>query len=185
LSERVLGQLRTRIDAANQAIYGARAHLLTSDQVTRDSWAAYSAAALPAVGEGIVGLGYASASGETTSRNSKRECSAKAHPHIGSRERARANGCTAVTRIEPGEKNVGVLGLDIIPQLRRLAADEAMRTGTAVLSRRIRIIEGRKEVPGFLLLVPVYRQGQDVQRPRPAQRGACRVGRMPRFGSTR
>ena len=72
----------------------------------------------------------------------------------------------AVTRIEPRAKNVGVLGLDIgSGTTRRLAAEEAMRSGTTVLSRRIRIVEGAGAVPGFLLFLPVYRDGADVSTP--------------------
>ena len=57
LSDRVLSQIKARVDSANEAVYGARAHVITTERVTRASWSAYSAAALPSVGEGLVGLG--------------------------------------------------------------------------------------------------------------------------------
>src|SRR5262245_13125213 len=42
LGERVLAQLRGRVASANQALYGARAHVLNTGDLSRDSWAAYA-----------------------------------------------------------------------------------------------------------------------------------------------
>ncbi len=166
LSERVLTQLKARVDSANEAVHGARAHLLTTGQVTHDSWTTYAAHVLPSVGPGIVGIGYV----ERIRRDQIPALEARLHQEGAKNFTVERLGTRdwvyAVTRIEPENQNVGVLGLDIgSGNTRRLAAEEAMRTGEAVLSRRIRIVEGQGEVPGFLLLLPVYRPGQPVDTP--------------------
>ena len=58
LSDRVLGALRQRFDSASQAVHGARGYFTTAPLSTPADWAAYTTAALPAVGPGLVGLGY-------------------------------------------------------------------------------------------------------------------------------
>ena len=39
---------------------------------------------------------------------------------------------------------------------RRAAAEQAMRTGTAIITQKINVIEGNAHVPGCLLFFPVY-----------------------------
>ena len=57
---------------------------------------------------------------------------------------------------ELGELIGSALGLDVgSGNTRRLAADLAMQTNRPVLTQRIRVIEGEREVPGFLLFLPL------------------------------
>ena len=166
LSDRVVSQLRSRVDSANEALYAARAHLLTTERVTGTSWAEYAASALPAVGEGLVGLGYI----ERIRREDVPRLEARVRQEGVRSFRVEQGGTRewvyAVTRIAPALDNAGVLGLDIASgNTRRVAADEAMWSGRPVLSRRIRIREGTTEVPGFLFFLPVYRDRQDLDTP--------------------
>ncbi len=166
LSERVLSQIKTRVDAANEAVHGARAHVLTTEGITRESWAAYSAAVLPAVGEGIVGLGYIERIKREEIPALERRLRQEGITTFAVEREGTREWVYAVTRIEPEAQNHGVLGLDIgSGNIRRTAAEEAMRSGEAVLSGRIRIVKGDDKVPGFLLLLPVFRQGQAIETP--------------------
>lgn len=62
--------------------------------------------------------------------------------------------------VEPVEDNLNAVGLDIGSEpVRRLAADESLRTGLPMLSGVINLVQDGRQGPGFLLLVPVYRNG--------------------------
>lgn len=62
--------------------------------------------------------------------------------------------------IEPESENVAVKGFDIgSEKIRRDAAEKAMLTGQAVLSKRIKLIQDIREEAGFLFLKPVYKKG--------------------------
>ncbi|MEI6105943.1 MAG: PAS domain S-box protein [Opitutae bacterium] len=160
LNERMLSTLRSRFESAAQATTGARALVTANEYVSRAEWVTYVDSIQDYFGFGVIGLGYV-----------------ERIPRAGIaalEERIRAEGPAdfkvertgdnpflyVVTRIAPEAKNAMVLGLDIgSGNTRRAAAEEAMRTGRLVLSRRIRIIEGDQQIPGFLLILPVYRQG--------------------------
>ena len=82
-----------------------------------------------------------------------------------------------VTGVEPAARNRGALGLDVgSGTTRRRAAERAMVTGQAALSRRIRVIEGAARCPGFLLFLPLYAPGRQVRTPGAADRRADWLG---------
>jgi signal transduction histidine kinase/DNA-binding response OmpR family regulator len=174
-TESVLSAVHTRTDLAAQAVRSTRALLLASTQVTGRDWAAYVAAMQSYFDRGVVGLGY-------VQRIQRAEIDAL-------EARVRAEGVTdfrvertgtadelfVVTRIEPIARNAGALGLDVgSGTTRRRAAEQAMLTGQPVLSGRIGVIEGPREVPGFLLFLPVYRSGLPTLTPE--QRAAALHG---------
>lgn len=62
--------------------------------------------------------------------------------------------------VEPVEDNLNAVGLDIGSEpVRRLAADESLRSGLPMLTGAIHLVQDGRQGPGFLLLVPVYRNG--------------------------
>ncbi len=166
LSDRVVTTLRSRFDSARQAIFATRGHLVTGGGMSRTLWAEYSDMTAPSVSDGLVGLGFV----ERIHRSGIPALEA----------RIRAEGATdftveragtrdelyVVTHIAPEATNAGALGLDVgSGNTRRKAAEAAMLSGEAVLSGRIRIIEGPREIPGFLLFLPVYRRGEPTDTP--------------------
>ena len=64
---------------------------------------------------------------------------------------------------EPANRNLAAIGLDIGADLvRREAAERAERSGEATLTRRIHLVQAKEVAPGFLYLLPVYRDGRPI-----------------------
>lgn len=65
--------------------------------------------------------------------------------------------------IEPAEKNLAAIGLDIGQESRRRAAAErAMRTGEVSMTEQITLVQATGGGPGFLILLPHYTPGLPV-----------------------
>ena len=80
-----------------------------------------------------------------------------------------------VTQISPFSRNIAAWGLDEGAEPpRRQAIDQAIDTGEPTLSSPVRLVQDPLKGPGFLLLVPVYRQGHDPGTP--AQRRSSLQG---------
>ncbi len=174
-TERVLTTIRARFASAKQAVYGARALIEASQGTTADDWARYVWSVAPFLNEGVVGLGRVERIARDDIEALERRMRAEGLPSF-QVERAGDNPLLyVVTGVEPAARNRGALGLDVGSGItRRRAAERAMLTGQPALSRRIRVIEGAREVPGFLLFLPVYAPGRPMQTPE--QRTAALTG---------
>lgn len=65
--------------------------------------------------------------------------------------------------IEPISQNQPALGYDVGSEpVRRQAAEMARDTGQATLTGKITLLQDAKQQPGFLLYLPVYRQGAPI-----------------------
>jgi signal transduction histidine kinase/CheY-like chemotaxis protein len=160
LADRVMTTVSARLSSATQVLHGARALIIASEDVTLADWQTYVSATSPYLNDGVVGVGYvervARADVESLEQRLRREGVAGFTVERGSDHPS----LYVVTRIEPRERNADALGLDVGSGTnRRRAADTAMRRDRAVLSNRIGVIEGDREIPGFLLFLPVYRKG--------------------------
>ncbi|RVU45956.1 PAS-domain containing protein [Rubrivivax rivuli] len=77
--------------------------------------------------------------------------------------------------IEPAVSNAAALGLDIGSEpIRREAAERAVATGLPTLTAAITLVQDTRRSAGFLLFVPVFRNGTDPTTP--AQRRQALVG---------
>lgn len=77
--------------------------------------------------------------------------------------------------IEPRKDNQGAKGLDIGSEgRRRVAADRAIASGETTLTAPITLVQDKARRAGFLLFLPIYRQGAEVATP--AQRREALVG---------
>ncbi len=160
LSERVAATVEARFETAAQAVHSARAMLQASREIDRREWATYCEAMQPYFDVGLIGLGFV----ERIRRDGIAELEARVRaggvPNFGVERRGDAEELYVVTQIEPLSRNAAALGLDLGSGVtRRRAAEEAMRTGRLALSHRIQVVDGEREIPGFLLLLPVYRVG--------------------------
>lgn len=175
LNERVVASTQARIASAAQLLVSLRAAILSGAAVTPAAWAEYVAATDSYFQEGVVGAGFV----ERVPRADLARLEARLryeHGHPVPIERT-GTGDTmyVVTRIEPAARNAGALGLDVGSGVtRRQAAELAMRTNHAVLTQRIRVIEADREIPGFLLFLPLYARGAPAATP--AEREAALTG---------
>lgn len=80
-----------------------------------------------------------------------------------------------VTQISPFSRNFAAWGIDSgADPVRRQAIEQAIDTGEPALSGPVRLVQDPLKGPGFLLLVPVYREGHDPGTP--VARRAALVG---------
>jgi len=174
-TDRVVNTLKGRFASAKQAASGARALLDASDVATPADWAAYVSSIEPFLNEGVVGLGEVRRVARPDVDAFEAQVRAEGNPHFHVQRLGTKPMLYVVTRIEPAARNEGVLGLDVgSGTTRRRAAERAMLTGRAALSRRTRIVEGPREVPGFLLFLPRYAPGAPTETD--AQREAALTG---------
>ena len=175
LSERVVSKVKERLASASQVIYSARAVLAHSKVVTRDEWSRYVRNYEPNFSPGIVGLGLVNRIKPEQADALQAEVRAEGFPDFTVQRTSGHEWLYVVTRIEPLEKNPGVLGLDIgSGQNRRSTAELAALSNSPVLSKRMHVLDHGKPVPGFLLLLPLYQPG--VLLDRPERRSAAVVG---------
>ena len=165
-TDRVLTTMRGRLASAKQAVYGARALLNASQNATPADWEQYVRSVEPFLNEGVVGLGRVERIPRSGIEPLEARIRREGLPSFRV-ERAGDNPWLyVVTRIEPVRRNRGALGLDVGSGVtRRRAAERAMVTGQAALSRRIQVIEGEGDVPGFLLFLPRYAPGRPLGTP--------------------
>jgi signal transduction histidine kinase/CheY-like chemotaxis protein len=175
LYDRVLTATRLRFQSAAQAVFSARGMLLAGGGATREQWAAYAAATEGYFSEGVVGIGYVERIRREDTDALEARLRSEGVPGAVVDRTGDRDYRYVVTRIEPAARNSGALGIDIgAGTTRRTAAEQAMETGRAVLTQRIRVIEGDREVPGFLLFLPVYAPGAPLNTP--AERTAALRG---------
>ena len=158
LSDRVLAAVKRRFDATEEALMAARALVSAETDLGRERWVRFVGSMNPFLDEGVVGLGIA----RRVAREALTEWEERLRSEVGPRVTVQREGAGAeaylVTAMEPLVRNVDAIGKDIAwGTTRREAAERAMRAGTAVLTRRIRLIEGDGRVPGCLLFLPFYR----------------------------
>jgi diguanylate cyclase (GGDEF)-like protein/PAS domain S-box-containing protein len=80
-----------------------------------------------------------------------------------------------VTQISPFSRNFAAWGIDAgANPIGRQAIEQAIDSGEPTLSSTVRLVQDPLKGPGFLLFVPVYRQGHDPGTP--AQRRAALQG---------
>ncbi len=166
LQERVFEAIDSRFGAAGHALFGARALIGADGTVTTAQWARYVDSVRTFFDQGVVGIGYAQRVPRAELDGVEARMRADGRPDFKA-ERAGTNPAVLlVTQLEPYERNRGALGSDIgSGNTRRAAAEAAMRSGAAVMSRKINIVEGAATAPGCLLLLPVYRAGAETSTP--------------------
>jgi signal transduction histidine kinase/CheY-like chemotaxis protein len=163
-TDRVLTTMRARFASAKQAVYGARALLEANQDTTPFDWARYAGSVAPFLNEGVVGLGRVQRIPRRDIDGLERRIRATGQQGFRVERAGHNPWLYVVIGVEPAARNRGALGLDVGSGItRRRAAERAMLTGQAALSRRIRVIEGAREVPGFLLFLPLYAPGSPLE----------------------
>ena len=163
LKERVLAGINARFQPAAQALYGGRTLVEAGGDLAPAQWRAFAESAGRFLDRGVVGLGYMERIERTRISELEARVRAAGQPDFMIERIGVAPMAYVVTNIEPVARNALALGKDIAAgNTRRAAAEEAMRTGAPVISRKILLIEGKTTVPGCLLFLPVYAPGVEL-----------------------
>ncbi len=174
-SARLASLIRSRFEATAQILYGARAHSDASQQVTVSEWSTYFNSVRERFDYGVVGLGYVTRVRRSEIDAFEAAIRRESRPDFKVEREGKDEWLYVVTSIEPREHNPGVLGLDLANGTkRRAAAETAARENTLVLSRHLQLNFDGRQVPGFLLFLPVYAPGAHVDSPE--QRAAALQG---------
>ncbi len=160
LKERVIMAVTDRFQPAEQALHGGRTLVESGGDLPPALWRAFVEANRQFLDRGVVGLGYIERI-ESTQRDAlEARVRAAGQPEFSVDRSGTGPAAYVVTNIEPIAVNALALGKDIAAgNTRRTAAEEAMRTGAPVISRKIGLIDGARTVPGCLLFLPVYATG--------------------------
>ncbi|SDR70386.1 PAS domain S-box protein [Opitutus sp. GAS368] len=159
-SARLASLIRGRFATTAQILYGARAHASASGHVTTQEWSMYFNSIRERFDYGVVGLGYAERVRRADLAAFEARIRAEGQPDFKAERVGQNEWLYVVTSIEPRERNRGVLGLDLgSGTTRRTAAETAARQNDLVLSRHIKLRYDGREVPGFLLFLPIYENG--------------------------
>jgi PAS domain S-box-containing protein len=162
--ERISATMKGRFAATAQSLYGGRALFARTPDLPQADWAAYAKETLPFLGDGVVCL--------VVARRIDREQIDALQTRLRSegllRFTVQQNGAASkepklyvVTHIEPTAIQNGRYGIDLAADpVRRATLQQAMRTGELALSSRIHLVGFDAAIPGFLLTLPVYREGK-------------------------
>ena len=166
LTERIGGAVRLRFDTAAHLLHGAAALPAASERVTAAEWSIYLRKAAEQLDNGVVGLGYVERVARRDVDTFEARVRSEGAAGFTVERSGRNEWMYIVTAIEPRERNTGVLGLDVgSGTTRRTAAEIAAAQNELILSRRIRLDYEGRQVPGFLLFLPVYRRGLPLDTP--------------------
>jgi PAS domain S-box-containing protein len=171
LVERVVVTMQGRFDAAVEALKVGRTLVEAEPILSHSRWTDHVNSVWPYVNRGVIGLGYIQRWPRSDIASLEAQVRADGLPDFKIERRGENEELYVVTHLEPARLNLGALGLDIASgDIRRLAAETAMRTGALALSRRIRLIYGAETVQGFLLLLPIYAPSRPMATPQDRER---------------
>jgi PAS domain S-box-containing protein len=161
LCERMQTELTRRFNRPLTGLRGARALFAASRSVERSEFRSYVLSHdLPTQFPGVRGFGFIKPvprSGLDAFIASERADDA---PGFDVRTSG-TDDLLVISYLDPLLYNRAALGLDIAAETRRrAAAEQAIASGEAALSRSITLVQAGRRGPGFLLLLPVYRGGQ-------------------------
>ncbi len=176
LTDRVTAETERRVDQIAFSLQGARGVFRASEVVRRDEFVEYARVRdFHAEFPGALGIGFIKrVAREDLAAFIERE-RADGAPDFEVRTSGAEPDLYVITVIEPDDRNMAAWGFDVGSEPNRRAAVElAVRSGEPTLSSRLTLVQDDRQRPGFLFLLPVYRNGE---RPAtPLEREAALVG---------
>jgi PAS domain S-box-containing protein len=167
--ERDVERLQTEVlRRFNQPVYGlmgARGAYAASGRIDRESLAAYTGSRdLPREFPGLLGFGFIERVERTQLDAFVQRARAELGPAFEVRSSGEANDLYVIKYIEPLAANIAAHGFDLGSEaVRREAIERAIDTGQATLTGQVSLMQMPNQNHGFLVLVPLYRQGADAQ----------------------
>lgn len=165
--DEVVSSVRGRLLDYEQVLRGAAGLFAASENVSRAEWHAYAMTTrTERMYPGIVGLGYVARLPAADLEATLAALRADGAPAFRIfPEGARAEYAPVVF-LEPDDAgNRRAIGYDMaVDPARRAAMDRARDSGTAAISRAVRLVQDRESaVSAFLMFVPVFRPGADSE----------------------
>jgi len=162
LSSRLAREVENRFRSTEQVLIGART-LLVNSALTMDrvQWHIYTESVRPYVGEGLVGLGFIQVVPQAELAEFEQDMRTAGYRDFRLQNVGAADPAWIVAHNAPLPVNARALGQDIRGgETRRRAAEHAAQAATFSLTKRIRLVDGDSDVPGFLLFLPVWPGGE-------------------------
>ncbi|MEO7106723.1 MAG: CHASE domain-containing protein [Rhodoferax sp.] len=175
-TERIESEVQRRFNQSLQGLKGARGAYATSSTLSRGQFRAYvEARDLTNELPGIRGFGFIARVPRVGLDAFVAAERADGAPNFNVQSRGTAADLFVIKFIEPITDNLAAFGFDVGQEpVRREAVERAMNTGEPALSGKLTLVQDSRQTPGFLYLLPVYRQGANPLTPQ--QRQAALVG---------
>jgi len=167
LVERLTGVVHDRINVPVYGLRGAAGARAANDAFGRLNFRAYvESRSLATEFPGVLGFGLIErVLRSDVDRFLQRE-RADAAPDFEIRTSGDAPDLYVIKYIEPLPRNRLALGYDVgSEEFRRAAAERAVRTGKVTISQPITLVQDTRRGVGFLLFLPVFRQGTNPTTP--------------------
>jgi PAS domain S-box-containing protein len=166
--QRLVADVEQRLDARladfEILLDGSRAVFAMEETVTASEWHSYVLSRDIRRGmRGLTALGYIEQVPHESLASWERE-RRRETPAFEVRPRGEAGPHYVIAYIEPVARNRSALGFDIATEpFRRDAAEFARDTGEPAITRRIALVQDPDRHAGFLMLLPVYRNGSNAR----------------------
>ncbi len=176
LADRLTNEVVRRMKQPIYGLKGARGVYASSKSVERLEFRAYvESRDLPKEFPGVIGFGFIERVMRTDLDKFVAAERADNAPDFSIKTSGDAPDLYVIKFIDPLEPNRAAWGYDTGSEAsRRASIERAVRTGLPTLTPHITLVQDQTKRPGFLYLVPVYRNGVKPQTP--AAREAALVG---------
>src|SRR5688572_9542514 len=157
LKERVIAEIEDRFRTVEEAVVAGRSLLEAVPEPSHRRWANFVTEISPFLDSGVLGLGLVVRVPRSGLASLEARVQADGLPDFVAEREGDQPEAYVVTHLDPLARNRAALGKDVgSGQVRRQAAEQAMRMGKATLSRRIQLIDGDQLVPGCPLFLPYF-----------------------------
>lgn len=164
LEENLRHDLLRRLTTPRYGLMGARGMYAGSLEVTRQEMRDYVASRnLAQEFPGVLGIGVIKPVARAELSTFLEQERADDAPDFSITTTGDNPTCYVITSVFPQNRNRAAWGLDVGSEpLRRSAIEQAVVSGAPVLTRSITLIQDDERTPGFLMLVPIYRNGSST-----------------------
>ncbi len=167
LTDRLKGEIVRRVGVYHYGLMGTRSVFAASETVERAEFRALVAARnLREEFPGAVGLGFVRRVPRAEMEKFLERTRRDEAPNFTIKTSGDFGSLYVVEYVEPIETNYGALGIDLAQEAtRQEAANRAMRTGEASLTGHVTLVQNGQDGPGFIYLLPVYKNNSPVSTP--------------------
>ena len=175
-ADRIEREVARRLTLPQYGLKGLRGTYVAAGNINRAQFRAYvESRDLAKEFPGIRGMGFIQRIQRSELARFTQEVRADDAPNFTVNTRGTAEDLFVVKFIEPIANNEGAWGYDLGQEsVRRAGVERAIDTGEPTLTAKITLVQDANKTPGFLLFVPIYRNGMDPTTP--AQRRAALLG---------